>query len=278
MMVIKTVEELQEVLFRVHSSNKSVGLVPTMGALHDGHLSLIKRARLENQATVCSIFVNPTQFNNKEDLEKYPRTLDTDLKLIEDYVDFVFAPTAEEVYKQPATEHYSFGDLEKVMEGPMRPGHFNGVAIIVKRLFDWVQPDKAYFGEKDFQQIAIIKSLVKQYHLDIQIVPCPIVREESGLALSSRNKRLSEYEHTQAANIYRILKESVALGKTDTAEIRRFVADEIAKVDTLRLEYYEIVDGETLQPIQNLNDTDSVVGCITVYCGEVRLIDNIRYK
>ena len=278
MLVIKTVEELQEVMFRVHTSGKSVGMVPTMGALHDGHLSLIKRARRENQATVCSIFVNPTQFNNKEDLEKYPRTLDNDLKLIEDYVDIVFAPTAEEDYKEPATEKYDFGDLEKVMEGPMRPGHFNGVAIIVKRLFDWVKPEKAYFGEKDFQQIAIIKSLVKQYHLDIEIVPCPIVREASGLALSSRNKRLSEYEHTQAANIYRILKESVALGKTDTAEIRQFVADEIAKVDTLRLEYYEIVDGETLQPIRNLDDTDSVVGCITVYCGEVRLIDNIRYK
>lgn len=278
MMVIKTVEELKEVLFRVHSSGKSVGLVPTMGALHDGHLSLIKRARRENQATVCSIFVNPTQFNNKEDLEKYPRTLDNDLELIEDYVDFVFAPTAEEVYKEPATEHYDFGDLEKVMEGPMRPGHFNGVAIIVKRLFDWVKPEKAYFGEKDFQQIAIIKSLVQQYHLDIEIVPCPIVREASGLALSSRNKRLSEYEHKQAANIYRILQESTRLETTDVAKIRQFVADEIAKVDTFRLEYYEIVDGETLQPIKDLNDTDSVVGCITVYCGEIRLIDNIRYK
>ncbi|MBP5401513.1 MAG: pantoate--beta-alanine ligase [Bacteroidales bacterium] len=278
MMVIKTVEELKEVLFRVHSSGKSVGLVPTMGALHDGHLSLIKRARRENQATVCSIFVNPTQFNNKEDLEKYPRTLDNDLELIEDYVDFVFAPTAEEVYKEPATEHYDFGDLEKVMEGPMRPGHFNGVAIIVKRLFDWVKPEKAYFGEKDFQQIAIIKSLVKQYHLDIEIIPCPIVREASGLALSSRNKRLSEYEHKQAANIYRILQESTRLETTDVAKIRQFVTDEIAKVDTFRLEYYEIVDGETLQPIKDLNDTDSVVGCITVYCGEIRLIDNIRYK
>ena len=278
MMVIKTVEDLQEVLFRVHSSGKSVGLVPTMGALHDGHLSLIKRARRENQATVCSIFVNPTQFNNKEDLEKYPRTLDDDLKLIEDYVDFVFALTAEDVYKEPATEHYDFGDLEKVMEGPMRPGHFNGVAIIVKRLFDWVKPERAYFGEKDFQQLAIIKSLVKQYHLDIEVIPCPIVREASGLALSSRNKRLSEYEHKQAANIYRILQESTHLETTDVAKIRQFVADEIAKVDTFRLEYYEIVDGETLQPIQNLNDTDSVVGCITVYCGEVRLIDNIRYK
>ncbi len=278
MLVIKTVDELQDVLFRVHSAGKSVGLVPTMGALHEGHLSLMKRARRENQATVCSIFVNPTQFNNKEDLEKYPRTLEADLKLVEEYMDFVFAPSAEEVYKVPATEHYDFGDLEKVMEGPMRPGHFNGVGIIVKRLFDWIRPDKAYFGEKDFQQIAIIKSLVRQCNLDIQIVPCPIVREESGLALSSRNKRLSEYEHTQAANIYRILKESLELKTDSVAEIKKFVANEIEKIDVLKLEYYEIVDGETLQPVNSLNDSNSIVGCITVYAGEVRLIDNIRYK
>lgn len=278
MLVIKTVDELQDVLFRVHSAGKSVGLVPTMGALHEGHLSLMKRARRENQATVCSIFVNPTQFNNKEDLEKYPRTLEADLKLVEEYMDFVFAPSAEEVYKVPVTEHYDFGDLEKVMEGPMRPGHFNGVGIIVKRLFDWIRPDKAYFGEKDFQQIAIIKSLVRQCNLDIQIVPCPIVREESGLALSSRNKRLSEYEHTQAANIYRILKESLELKTDSVAEIKKFVANEIEKIDVLKLEYYEIVDGETLQPVNSLNDSNSIVGCITVYAGEVRLIDNIRYK
>lgn len=278
MLLIKTVEELQKSVAEARQNGKKVGLVPTMGALHDGHLSLIQRARKENEVVVVSIFVNPTQFNNQEDLVKYPRTLDADLQLIENYVDIVFAPTPEEVYKVPATEHYDFGDLEKVMEGPMRPGHFNGVGIIVKRLFDWTQPDRAYFGEKDFQQIAIIKSLVKQCGLSLEIVPCPIVREASGLALSSRNKRLSNEERATAANIYRILKASTELKNTNVAEIKAFVAHEIAKIDIFRLEYYEIVDGETLQPIQDLNETDSVVGCITVYAGEVRLIDNIRYR
>lgn len=278
MLLIKTVEELQKSVADARQNGKKVGLVPTMGALHDGHLSLIQRARKENEVVVVSIFVNPTQFNNQEDLVKYPRTLDADLQLIENYVDIVFAPTPEEVYKVPATEHYDFGDLEKVMEGPMRPGHFNGVGIIVKRLFDWTQPDRAYFGEKDFQQIAIIKSLVKQCGLSLEIVPCPIVREASGLALSSRNKRLSDEERATAANIYRILKASTELKTTNVAEIKAFVAHEIAKIDIFRLEYYEIVDGETLQPIQDLNETDSVVGCITVYAGEVRLIDNIRYR
>ena len=278
MQVVKTVDELKNAMFRIRPTGKTVGLVPTMGALHKGHLSLIKRARKENQITVCSIFVNPTQFNNQDDLAKYPRTLDDDLKLIEPYVDFAFAPTPEDVYKVPATEHYDFGTLERVMEGPMRPGHFNGVAIIVKRLFDWVQPDRAYFGEKDFQQIAIIKDLVRQYKLPITIVPCPIVREDSGLALSSRNKRLSEDERKRAANIYKILKASTQLETTKVADIQKFVADEIAKNQGFKLEYYEIVDGETLQILRDLNDSDSVVGCITVYVGEVRLIDNIRYK
>ena len=278
MLLIKTVEELQKSVTDARQNGKKVGLVPTMGALHDGHLSLIKRARKENDIVVVSIFVNPTQFNNQEDLVKYPRTLDADLQLIENYADIVFAPTPEEVYKVPATEHYDFGDLEKVMEGPMRPGHFNGVGIIVKRLFDWVQPDRAYFGEKDFQQIAIIKSLVRQCGLNLEIVPCPIVREASGLALSSRNKRLSAEERATAANIYRILKASTELATTNVAEIKAFVAQEIAKIDIFKLEYYEIVDGETLQPIQDLNETSSVVGCITVYAGEVRLIDNIRYR
>ena len=278
MMLIKTVEELQKNVAVARQNGEKVGLVPTMGALHEGHLSLIKRARKENQLVVVSIFVNPTQFNNADDLAKYPRTLDADLKLVEPYADIVFAPSAEEVYKVPATEHYDFGALEKVMEGPMRPGHFNGVGIIVKRLFDWVQPDRAYFGEKDFQQIAIIRSLVRQCGLTVEIVACPIVREASGLALSSRNKRLSDAERTTAANIYRILRESTALKTTNVAEIKEYVAREIARYDLFRLEYYEIVDGETLQPIHDLCDANSVVGCITVYAGEVRLIDNIRYK
>lgn len=278
MVLIQTVEELQKTLFRVKSVGKSIGLVPTMGALHEGHLSLMKRARKENQVTVCSIFVNPTQFNNPEDLEKYPRTLDKDLKLVEEYIDFVFAPTPEEVYKEPATEKYDFGQLEQVMEGPARPGHFNGVGIIVGRLFKWIEPDKAYFGEKDFQQLAIIKNLVKQLDMDIHIVGCPIVREESGLALSSRNQRLSEEERKKAANIYRILKESTLLATRNTEEIKHFVEMEINKIDILRIEYYEISDAETLQPIRNLDDAQTVVGCIAVYAGKVRLIDNIRYK
>lgn len=278
MMLIKTVQELQNALAAARSNGQTVGLVPTMGALHEGHLSLIKRARKENDICVISIFVNPTQFNNAEDLEKYPRTLDADLALVKDYVDFVFAPTAEEVYRVPATEKYDFGPVEQVMEGPARPGHFNGVGIIVKRLFDWVQPTRAYFGEKDFQQVAVIKTLVRQCNLNLEIVPCPIVREESGLALSSRNKRLTPEERAKATNIYRILKASTQLNTTDVAEIQKFVADEIAKIDIFKLEYYEIVDSETLQPIRNLNDSDSVVGCITVWANNVRLIDNIRYK
>lgn len=277
-MLIKTVQELQKALAAARSDGQTVGLVPTMGALHEGHLSLIKRARTENDICAISIFVNPTQFNNAEDLEKYPRTLEADLELVKDYVDFVFAPTAEEVYRIPATEKYDFGPVEQVMEGPARPGHFNGVGIIVKRLFDWFRPTRAYFGEKDFQQVAIIKTLVRQCNLDVEIVPCPIVREDSGLALSSRNKRLTPEERAKATNIYRILKASTQLETTDVAEIKKFVADEIAKIDIFKLEYYEIVDGENLQPIRNLNDSDSVVGCITVWANNVRLIDNIRYK
>lgn len=277
-MLIKTVQELQKALAAARSDGQTVGLVPTMGALHEGHLSLIKRARTENDICAISIFVNPTQFNNAEDLEKYPRTLEADLELVKDYADFVFAPTAEEVYRVPATEKYDFGPVEQVMEGPARPGHFNGVGIIVKRLFDWVQPTRAYFGEKDFQQVAVIKTLVRQCALNVEIVPCPIVREDSGLALSSRNKRLTSDERTKAANIYRILKASTQLETTDVAEIIKFVTDEIAKIDIFKLEYYEIVDGENLQPIRSLNDSDSVVGCITVWANNVRLIDNIRYK
>lgn len=278
MMLIKTVEELKNVLFQINCGGKSVGFVPTMGALHEGHLSLMKRARKENQVTICSIFVNPTQFNNADDLKHYPRSLEKDIAFVQNYMDFIFAPSVEEVYAVPATEQYHFGDLETVMEGSARPSHFNGVAIIVKRLFDWIQPDRAYFGEKDFQQIAIIKSLVKQFNLPIQIVPCPIVRDENGLALSSRNMRLSETERQIAANIYRVLKESTAIKTKQVFAIQKFVADELAKFDIFHLEYYEIVNADTLHPIQNLDDAPSVVGCIAIYAGEVRLIDNIRYK
>lgn len=278
MLLIETISDLQNKLEQAHRTHQTIGLVPTMGALHEGHLSLIKRARKENDLCVVSVFVNPTQFNNAEDLEKYPRTLEQDLQLVSDYADIVFAPSVEEVYRVPATEQYDFGPVAEVMEGPARPGHFNGVGIIVKRLFDWVQPTRAYFGEKDFQQIAVIKTLVRQCGLNLQIVPCPIVREASGLALSSRNRRLSEEERATAANIYRILKASTQLKTTNTQEIRKFVEEEINKYDLFRLEYYEIVDDETLQPVADLNDSHGVVGCITVWANQVRLIDNIRYK
>lgn len=278
MLLIETISDLQNKLEQAHRTHQTIGLVPTMGALHEGHLSLIQRARKENDLCVVSVFVNPTQFNNAEDLEKYPRTLEQDLQLVSDYADIVFAPSVEEVYRVPATEQYDFGPVAEVMEGPARPGHFNGVGIIVKRLFDWVLPTRAYFGEKDFQQIAVIKTLVRQCGLNLQIVPCPIVREASGLALSSRNRRLSEEERATAANIYRILKESTQLKTTNTQEIKKFVENEISKYDLFRLEYYEIVDDETLQPVADLNDSNGVVGCITVWANQVRLIDNIRYK
>ena len=278
MLVVKTIEELKDVVFRIKSNGKSVGLVPTMGALHDGHLSLLKRAKKENEVVVCSIFVNPVQFNNPVDLEKYPRDVEGDLKLIYPYVDVVFTPTAEEVFPEPPKEVYDFGKLDKVMEGAFRPGHFNGVGIIVKRLLDWTTPDKAYFGEKDFQQLVIIKHLVKQYGLKTQVVPCPIVREASGLAMSSRNQRLSLEDRMKAANIYRILTESLELKEAPVQEIKDFVINEINKIDGFKLDYFEIVDDMSLQPVEFKDLSTGIIGCIAVYVGEVRLIDNIRYK
>lgn len=278
MLVVKTIEELKDVVFRVKSNGKSVGLVPTMGALHDGHLSLMKRAKQENEVVVCSIFVNPVQFNNPVDLEKYPRDVEGDLLKIEPYVDVVFTPTAEEVFPEPPKEVYDFGQLDKVMEGAFRPGHFNGVGIIVKRLFDWTNPDKAYFGEKDFQQLVIIKHLVKEFGLKTQVVPCPIVREASGLAMSSRNQRLSVEDRIKAANIYRILTESLRRKEEPIQDIKDFVINEINKIDGFKLDYYEIVDDMTLQPVEFKDLSNGIIGCIAVYVGEVRLIDNIRYK
>ena len=278
MLVVKTIDELKDVVFRIKSNGKSVGLVPTMGALHDGHLSLLKRAKAENEVVVCSIFVNPVQFNNPVDLEKYPRDVEGDLNLIQPYVDVVFTPTAEEVFPEPPKEVYDFGKLDKVMEGAFRPGHFNGVGIIVKRLLDWTNPDKAYFGEKDYQQLVIIKHLVKQYQLKTQIVPCPIVREASGLAMSSRNQRLSVEDRMKAANIYRILTESLDLKEAPVQEIKDFVINEINKIDGFKLDYFEIVDDMSLQPVEFKDLSTGIIGCIAVYVGEVRLIDNIRYK
>ena len=276
MLVINKVQELKEIQRRLHEEGKTIGLVPTMGALHSGHYSLLERARQENDTVVCSIFVNPVQFNNAEDLEKYPRTLEQDLAYIEKVADIVFAPTVDEVFPTPPTEKYDFGTLETVMEGAFRPGHFNGVGVIVKRLFDWTEPHRAYFGEKDFQQLAIIQELVRQYAINIEIVPCPIVREASGLALSSRNARLSETDRKTAAKIHQILESS--RNCTTLQETQQFVEEEIAKVPEFTLDYFAIANARTLQPIENFSDAETVIGCIAVFIGGVRLIDNVKYK
>jgi pantoate--beta-alanine ligase len=276
MQVITTVNELVEKSAAARAAGKRVGLVPTMGALHDGHLSLIRRAREENDAVFVSVFVNPVQFNNQEDLVKYPRTLDRDVELIGDLADFVFAPSVEEVFPTPPTEEYHFGPVEEVMEGAARPGHFNGVGVIVGRLFKWVDPDKAYFGEKDYQQIAVIRELKRQLDVRAEIVCCPIVREPNGLAMSSRNRRLSPHEFETAAQIHRILEDSRSL--PDVPEIKRFVESEISRIPEFKLDYFEVADDQTLQTVHSMNDAPGIMGFITVYVGEVRLIDNIRYR
>lgn len=284
MQVITTKQELVRQIKACLRQNKTIGLVPTMGALHEGHAALVRQAVAENDVCVVSVFVNPTQFNNPEDLLKYPRTLTKDVELLTDLgVHFVFAPSPEEMYtpeemQQPFS--FDFNGLDAVMEGKMRPGHFNGVVQVVSRLFDLVQPTRAYFGEKDFQQLAIIHHMVessemKERFSGLQIIDCPIVREESGLALSSRNQRLSDEEKQIAVNISQTLFASMNWAKTaSVAEVRQRVIDTINVVDGLEVEYYEIVDKYTLQ---STDCWDNAVGCVTVYCGPVRLIDNIRY-
>ena len=280
MKLVHTIQELRAELDIQRKAGKKIGLVPTMGALHEGHASLVRRAVAENEVVVVSDFVNPTQFNDKNDLLKYPRTLEADCELLEkEGAAYVFAPSVEEVYPEPDTRQFSYAPLDTVMEGKYRPGHFNGVCQIVSKLFMMVEPDKAYFGEKDFQQLAIIREMVKQMNFPLEIVGCPIVREADGLALSSRNARLSEEERQQALNISKTLFQSKEYATTHTVEeTQKFVEDSIAVAEGLELEYFELVDGTTLQKISTWDETNYAVGCITVYCGEVRLIDNIKYK
>ena len=280
MEIVHTSKDLQAGLSAMGAQGKKVGLVPTMGALHAGHASLVKRCVAENDAAVVSVFVNPTQFNDQNDLIKYPRTPEADCHLLEECgAAFVFAPAVEEMYPEPDTRQFSYAPLDTVMEGAFRPGHFNGVCQIVSKLFDAVQPDRAYFGEKDFQQLAIIREMVRQMKYPLEIVGCPIVREEDGLALSSRNARLSDEERKNALKISQTLFESRTFAASHTvAETQKFVEDAIAAAPGLRLEYFELVDGNTLQKIAAWEDTSYAVGCITVFCGEVRLIDNIKYK
>ena len=292
MKIIHTVAELQEALATPRQTGKRIGLVPTMGALHEGHLSLIHRARAENDLVVVSVFVNPIQFNNKEDLAKYPRTVDADCEKLESVgADFVFIPSVEEMYPEPVKEEYHFGPLEEVMEGPKRPGHFSGVAVVVRRLFDLAEPDRAYFGEKDYQQLAIIRNLIEQIHYNIEIVPCPIVRADDGLALSSRNMRLSPAARAIAPTIYDTLQQAAEMAECEEVDdVKEWVMSSLASFNEVNPdqcpdglcfepEYFEIVDARTLQPIETWDEAgeDGAVGCIAVWLDGVRLIDIVKF-
>ena len=282
MKIFDNIVDLQNELFYLKKANKKIGLVPTMGALHQGHASLVKQCVADNDITIVSVFLNPTQFNDPKDLERYPRTFEEDCKILNEVgADIVFAPTPKEMYPTPDNRHFEFPPTSTVMEGAKRPGHFNGVCQVVSRLFYITKPHNAYFGEKDWQQICVIKQLVKYLNLDINIIECPIIREESGLAMSSRNALLTSEERAIAANIYRILKESVT--KKDSlsvGELQQEVINSINAIDQLEVEYFEIVDGNTLETVHSWNDSPYIVGCITVYCGAtpIRLIDPIKYK
>lgn len=278
MKLVNTVQELQAEIQHL-AKGGTVGFVPTMGALHQGHISLVKQAVSENPVVVVSIFVNPTQFNDPKDLERYPRTLENDMKLLEPTgCSIVFAPNAKEVYPEPDKRKFNFGKLEEVMEGKHRPGHFNGVAQVVSRLFDMVKPTKSYFGLKDFQQLAIVKNMVKQLQLPVEIVPCAIIREESGLAMSSRNELLTEEQRKNAAVISETLFKAKELKEQKSVqEITDWVTETINKNPFLDVEYFEIVDDEQLQPVLNWDEKSTKVGCVAVFCGKIRLIDNIVF-
>ncbi|MBR2959826.1 MAG: pantoate--beta-alanine ligase [Bacteroidales bacterium] len=293
--------ELQQAVAEAKEKGLEIGLVPTMGALHEGHLSLIERALKENDVVVVSLFVNPIQFNNKEDLEKYPRTIEADLDLINGLVSrmgseakakelYAFTPTVDEMYPNgEPKEVYHFGPVEEVMEGPRRPGHFSGVAVVVRRLFDLSQPRRAYFGEKDYQQIAVIRALLEQIKYPIELVPCPIVRADDGLALSSRNMRLSPAARAMAPAIYATLEQAAEMAEYEEVDdVKEWVLDTLASYhevndcpDGLRFEpeYFEIVDARTLQPIANWDEAGDLgaVGCIAVWLDGVRLIDIVKF-
>jgi len=281
MLIVDTVEMLKTEIANARQSGKSIGFVPTMGALHAGHIALVDRSVAENDFTVVSIFVNPTQFNNATDLEKYPRTVEADARLLEKAgCNLIFVPTIEAIYtdeEQKTRFEFDFEGLDTVMEGKFRPGHFNGVVQIVSKLFQLVQPHRSYFGEKDFQQLAIIHLMTRKMGFDIEIIDCPIVREPSGLAMSSRNERLTSEQRAIAAGISAVLFRSRDLTEKMTpAELTHWVETEIGKIEGLNLEYFEIAGAATLQTANNWNSP--TVGCIAVFCGEVRLIDNIRYN
>lgn len=272
------VKELREALGAVR--NGKIGFVPTMGALHEGHISLVSRARRECDTVVVSVFVNPTQFNDKTDLKNYPRTPEADAAMLAAAgVDFVLFPTVEEIYPEPDTRVFDFGKIDKVMEGATRPGHFNGVAQVVSRLFAIVEPDKAYFGEKDFQQIAVIRAMVRQLGLRVEIVDCPIVRDSDGLARSSRNTLLDKEHRAAAPHIYEVLSAAVGrVGEMSPAELSEWVAREVERNPLLKVIYFQAVDALSMQQVQSWDESERVQGCIAVQAGAIRLIDNIKLK
>lgn len=281
MKVFNKIVDLQNALFLVRKQGKKIGLVPTMGALHEGHASLITKSIGENDITVVSVFLNPTQFNDQSDFDRYPRTLEADSRLVEACgADYIFAPSVKDIYPSPDARHFEFPPVTTVMEGARRPGHFNGVCQVVSRLFYVVRPDSAYFGEKDWQQIAVVKQLAKYINSNVRIVECPIIRDPDGLAKSSRNSLLTKEERAIAPAIYQILHESVGYAETHSLkETHNMVVERINVIPELEVEYFEIVDGDSLLPVENWERSEYIVGCITVYCGKtpIRLIDHIRY-
>lgn len=274
----KTITALKKKLSDEKKHGRTIGLVPTMGALHVGHLELVRKSITENSLTVVSIFVNPIQFNIKEDLLKYPRDLASDLEKLKSVgCDYVFAPETTELYPEPDLTRFDFGQLDKVMEGKFRPGHFYGVAIVVKKLFEIIEPDQAYFGEKDFQQLTIIKRLVEMEKMSINIIPCEIVREADGLAMSSRNVRLSKNERDIAPQIYKTLKNiKKTYPVSNISELLKVSINLLNSNDGLTVEYLEIVDAKTLNPIKKPYETNEIIACIAVNLGNIRLIDNLK--
>ncbi|RKE00243.1 pantoate--beta-alanine ligase [Marinifilum flexuosum] len=279
MEIVKLVAETKSKISKFIEEGKSIGFVPTMGALHDGHLSLTAESVKKNDITIVSVFVNPTQFNNPNDLKTYPRCIEQDLEKLSKYnPDLIFIPEVEEMYPEPDTRVFDFGHLDNVMEGKNRPGHFNGVAQVVSKLFDIVTPHNAYFGQKDFQQVAVIKQMVKDLKLNVNVVPCPIIREEDGLAMSSRNLLLTEVQRKNASKISETLFKACNLAADlSVNELKAWVVDEINKNPYLSVEYFEIVDDTYLQPINSWEENKVKVGCITVQVGKIRLIDNITF-
>ncbi len=278
MEIYYTIPDIQKCLLELKSEGLSLGFVPTMGALHEGHLSLIRRACEENDKVVCSIFINPIQFNNKEDLENYPKTLESDINLLqENDCDILFLPDNDEMYPKPDTTTFDFGHLDKILEGKFRPGHFNGAAIVVKKLFEIIEPHKAYFGEKDYQQLVIIKAMVKKFSIPVEIIPCQTVREKDGLALSSRNLRLNESEKSIAPEIHKILSEAKSkASKSNPENIRQWVISKVEMHPGLKLEYFEIVDPHTLITVDTPLKGQKYIAKIAVFLGKIRLIDNIE--